>query len=170
MIVKGIPVMTRTIKELKIQRILDTYGDSLFRLACSYLHNEADAQEVVQDTIIQLLRYEPDLPDSDKEKAWLMKTAANLSRNKLRFNRRHDTEEIDERFAAVENEDLSYVWDAVKQLPVKYREVVHLYYQEGYTTAEIAGILDRRESTIRSDLSRAREKLRLILKEVYDFE
>ncbi len=62
------------------------------------------------------------------------------------------------------------MWEAVKKLPEKYREVVHLFYQEGYSTAEAAGILGRKESTVRSDLLRARKQLKIILKEAYDFE
>lgn len=57
----------------------------------------------------------------------------------------------------------------MKGLPERYREVVHLFYQEGYPTAEIARILGRKESTVRSDLHRGREKLKNVLKEVYDF-
>lgn len=58
----------------------------------------------------------------------------------------------------------------MKQLPQTQSEVIHLFYQEGYSTAEIAKLLSRRESTVRSDLKRGREKLRTILKEAYDFE
>ena len=67
--------------------------------------------------------------------------------------------------AAEEREDLSFVWDAVKMLPVTYREVIHLYYEEGYATAEIAKLLGRKEATVRSDLRRAREKLMELLQE-----
>ena len=64
--------------------------------------------------------------------------------------------------------DLSFVWEAVKDLPVKYREVIHLFYYEGLSTAQIAAILEQKESTVRSHLMRGREKLRSILKEGYD--
>ena len=60
--------------------------------------------------------------------------------------------------------------EAVKALPAKYREVLHLYYQEGYPTKEISKILNRNESSIRSDLKRGREALKQVLKEAYDFE
>ena len=70
---------------------------------------------------------------------------------------------------AEEKADLSFVWEAVKSLPDTQRDVIHLFYEEGYQTAEIANILDRKEATVRSDLKRAREKLKVILKEVYDF-
>ena len=62
------------------------------------------------------------------------------------------------------------MWEAVKSLPAPYREVVHLYYQEGYATAQIAEILKRKEASVRSDLYRARAELKDILKEAYDFE
>lgn len=165
-----IRTMTLTVEELRIKRILDVYGDGIFRFACSYLYNEADAQEIVQDTILQLLRYNPTFESNEKEKAWLFKTATNLSRNKLRSRNAYQEDPIDERIAAQEKEDLSFVWEAVKQLPENDREVVHLYYQEGYSTKEIATILNRKEGTVRSDLSRARVKLKELLKEAYDFE
>jgi RNA polymerase sigma-70 factor (ECF subfamily) len=158
-------------RELQVRRILDLYGDSLFRLACSYLRNEADAQEIVQDTIIQLLRYDPDFGgDTGKEKGWLMKTAANLSRNRLRFQKTHTAEELNDNTESEEQEDLKFVWDAAGQLPPRYREVIHLFYQEGYSTKEIADIVGRREGTVRSDLFRARAQLKEILRDSYDFE
>ena len=80
------------------------------------------------------------------------------------------TDELDEQLIDEKQEDLSFVWEAVKNLPDKYREAIHLFYYEGYSTAEIAKILERKESTIRSDLRRGRAELRFILKEVYDFE
>ena len=163
--------MALSVKELRIRRILDLYGDSLYRLACSYLKNEADAQEVVQDTVIQLLRYDPDFSgDAKKEKGWLMKTAANLSRNRLRFQKTHAAEELDDNTEEAQDPDLKFVWDAVGQLPMRYREVIHLFYQEGYSVTEIAEIVGRREGTVRSDLFRARAKLKEILRDSYDFE
>ena len=68
-----------------------------------------------------------------------------------------------------EREDLSFVWDAVKDLPVKYREVIHLFYYEGYSTAQIAQLLEKNETTVRSLLSRGRKQLKQVLKEAYDF-
>ena len=65
---------------------------------------------------------------------------------------------------------LFFVWEAVKALPDKYREVIHLFYQEGYQTNQIARILHMNESTVRSNLSRGREKLRSMLWEAYDCE
>jgi len=60
--------------------------------------------------------------------------------------------------------------EAVSRLPLRYRQVIHLFYHEGYQTAQIAKVLGRNESTVRSDLRRGREKLKEVLKGEYDFE
>lgn len=75
-------------------------------------------------------------------------------------------DQLEETLVAQEREDLSYVWEAVKALPVPYREAIHLFYYEGYSTAQIARILDQKESTVRSRLKRGREKLKPLLEEV----
>lgn len=149
--------------------LLDTYGNRILRLAYSYLHNEQDAEEVLQDTLLKYLQTAPAFESDEHQKAWLLRVAANLSKNRITYNKIRHTDELDETLIAEEREDLSFVWEAIKQLPPKYREVIHLYYYEGYSTADIARILGRKESTIRSDLRRGREQLKITLKEVYDF-
>lgn len=154
------------------EHYLDTYGNAILRLAYSYLHNMADAEEVLQDTLVQFIHTVPVFENEPHAKSWLMQVAANLSKNRIRSNRirqAEDLDELQETLAGQESEDLSFVWEAVKSLPEKYREVIHLFYQEGYATGEIARILQRKESTVRSDLKRGRERLKEILQEVYDY-
>lgn len=154
----------------RAERIFDTYGNSILRLAYSYLHNLSDAEEILQDTLLQFLKTAPDFENAVHEKAWLLRVAANLSKNRIIYNRIRNTDELQEVLTADEREDLSFVWDAVKALPVKYREVIHLFHYEGYSVSQTAHILKRNESTVRSDLRRGRQKLKDILKEAYDFE
>lgn len=146
--------------------LLDQYGEHILRLAYSYLHNQSDAEDILQDTLIQYLRTAPVLESPAHEKAWLLRVAGNLSKNLLRAQGYRQADQLEEALVAQEREDLSYVWDAVKALPVPYREIIHLFYYEGYSTAQIAQILDQKESTVRSRLKRGREKLRPLLEEV----
>ena len=150
--------------------ILTRFGDSILRYAYTYLHNMSDAEEVLQDTLVQFLKTAPEFESENHEKAWLLRVAANLSKNRIRYNKLRETDELNDELVAEEREDLSFVWEAVKSLPVKYREVIHLFYHEGYQTAQIAKVLGRNESTVRSDLRRGREKLKEVLKGEYDFE
>lgn len=146
--------------------LLDQYGEHILRLAYSYLHNQSDAEDILQDTLIQYLRTAPVLESPAHEKAWLLRVAGNLSKNLLRAQGYRQADQLEETLVAQEREDLSYVWEAVKSLPVPYREAIHLFYYEGYSTAQIARILDQKESTVRSRLKRGREKLKPLLEEV----
>lgn len=152
------------------ERLLDKYGNSVLRMAYGYLHNMTDAEDIVQETMIRFLNAAPAFESPAHEKAWLLRVAANLSKNRIACNKIRQSDELNEEITAEEAEDLSFVWEAVKQLPPTQSEVVHLFYHEGYSTAEIAELLKRKEATVRSDLKRARERLRAILKEAYDFE
>lgn len=154
----------------RAERLLDDFGDSILRLAYSYLHSREDAEEVLQDTLLRYLQATPALESREHEKAWLLRVAANLSKNRIEYNALRTSDELSDELAEEGREDLSFVWDAVKELPVQFREVVHLHYYEGYSTEEIAKILQRNPSTVRSDLRRGREKLKTILQEGYDFE
>lgn len=149
--------------------LLEVHGSAVLRYAYSYLHNRSDAEEILQDTLIQFLKAAPTFQNEQHEKAWLLRTAANLSKNRLRYNAHRQTDELNDELVAEEREDLSFVWEAVKKLPVPYREAVHLFYEEGYSTREIAQILNQNESTVRAHLSRGREKLKALLKGEYDF-
>lgn len=165
---------TRTVDRAEINRqaehILDEHGSSILRLAYSYLHNMSDAEEVLQDTLLRFLKTAPTFENSTHEKAWLLRVAGNLSKNRIDYNKVRATDELSDTLKAEKREDLSFVWDAVRSLPVPFREVIHLFYYEGYSTAEISRMLDRKESTVRSDLRRGRLKLKEILKEACDFE
>lgn len=164
------PARSRTEVNARAEQLLDRYGNSLLRYAYSYLHNMEDAEEVLQDTLIQFLKTEPVFLSREHEKAWLLRVAANLSKNRLSYNKLRQTDELNEELTAEGREDLSFVWDAVRQLPESCREAVHLFYYEGLSTKQIASVLQRKEATVRSDLHRGREQLKTILKEAYDFE
>ena len=154
----------------RAELLLDSYGNRILRLAYSYLHNLNDAEEILQDTLLQYLKKAPSFESDEHEKAWLLCVAGNLSKNRVNYNKMRYADELEETLIADKREDLSFVWEAVKELPDKYRAVIHLHYYEGYQTAQIAKILKRNESTVRSDLRRGRERLKELLKEAYDFE
>lgn len=161
--------ISRTVINEQAARMLSDYGNAILRLAYSYLHNMADAEEVLQDTLMQFLKTAPVLETKEHKKAWLLRVAANLSKNRIKYNSIRQADELMEELVAEERDDLSFVWEAVKALPEKYREVIHLFYHEGYQTAQIAKILSMKEATVRSNLARGREKLKTVLKEAYDF-
>ena len=140
------------IQRKNVEDALSRHGQRIMHLAWSYLHNRSDAEDVLQETMIRYMKSQQSFQDEEHEKAWLLRVASNLCKNLLR-SRAHEGGEIPE----------TLVYEAVRSLPEKYREVIHLFYYEDASTAEIAEILGKNESTVRSLLRRARKMLEKIL-------
>ena len=151
---------SQTAQEQHLRDVMNRHGNRILRLAYSYVHNMQDAEEILQDTLIKLLDSAPEFESDEHEKAWLLRVAANLSKNRIEYNKLRDTDELKDDLVAEEREDLSFVWEAVKSLPENYREVIHLFYEEGYQTDEIAELLGESGANIRTRLKRARAKLK----------
>lgn len=152
-----------------IEQDLDCYGDMLLRLAYSYMKNIHDAEDILQDVFVQLMKNINIFESSEHKKSWLITVTRNLCKNKLKsswFKKRDELVELPY-YDNYKNDD---VLDAVMKLPLKYREVIHLFYYEDYTTAQIAELINKKESTVRSLLHRGRNILKDVLKEGYDFE
>lgn len=152
-----------------VGRAFDLHGNNILRLAYSYVHNMEDAEDILQETLIRYMDRSPRFKNDSHEKAWLLRVASNLSKNKIDYNNIRKADELNEQLIAEDKADLSFIWEAVKGLSVPQREAIHLFYQEDYTTAQIAEVLNEKESTVRSHLKRGRDKLKVILKEEYDF-
>lgn len=152
------------------QRIMESYGNQILRLAYSYFGNMSDAEDILQETLIKFLLKAPSFESAEHEKAWLLKVAMNMCRTRKKREKKVIAMTINDDLLSSIDEDLSFVWEAVFQLPEKYREVIHLFYQEGYSSKEIGHLLDKSDTTVRSLLHRGRAKLKEILREEYDFE
>ena len=160
--------MLRTDKD--IETIYQRHVDTLYRVAYSFMKNGADAEDMVQETFIRLLRSGTSFASEQHEKAWLIVTVSNLCKSALRspWQRRTGLDDMAEPPAAADatpDETL----EAVLALPEDYKLPVYLYYYEGYPTADIARMLDVAPATIRSRLNRARKKLKLAV-EVYPYD
>jgi len=132
-----------------LREIMDKHGNRLLRMAYSYLHNMQDSEEILQDVLMKLMDKAPVFESEEHEKAWLLRVTANLSQNRIEYNKLRDTDELKDELVAEERQDLSFVWEAVKELPENYREVIHLFYEEGYQTDEIADILGESGANMR---------------------
>lgn len=84
---------------------LDTYGNAILRCAYSYLHNMADAEEVLQDTLLKLLTAAPNFESEEHKKAWLLRVAANLSKNRIEYNALRTSDELSDELAEEGRED-----------------------------------------------------------------
>lgn len=146
-----VPARASAAAHAQLAQLYDRWSTAVFRAAYAYLRNKSDAEDVLQDPFLQYMRTSPELESSAHEKAWLLRVAINLSKNKLNSAWFKHTNALEESYPCDDlDSDLAFVWDAVRALPPKYREPIHLFYHEGYSTAEIARILGQKESTVRS--------------------
>ena len=136
----------------------------VYRISFSYLKNHADTEDAAADVFVKLMQKSVSFETSDHEKAWLIRTAINTCKDILKhwWRRRAD---IDDYKNLPDNEQfhIDETLKAVMELPARYKDVIYLYYYEGYTTEEVAGLLRKPHSTIRNHLSEARKLLRGVL-------
>ena len=146
----------------RLEEMIETYENTLFRAALAILGDAQEAEDAVQETFLRYLEKRPEFRDRGHEKAWLLKVAANRCKSVLRTRKRHPAVELLDVYPAPDT-DCRELMEAILTLPANQRSAVHLHYYEGYTTDEIAGILGQRPGTVRSHLSRARGALRRYL-------
>lgn len=147
-------------RDSEVGRILQTYGDMLYRTAYLLLGNPHDVQDALQETLLRYLEKAPAFASQDHEKAWLLRVTANCCKDCLRFRKRHaylDLEPLRECLPAQEHRHLQELY----ALPAKWKTVLVLHYFEGYSLKEIGEILNLSESAVKKRLQRAREALRM---------
>ncbi len=141
------------------------YAQMVYRMAYARTGSKTDAEDVVQEVFLRLVRARPSFRDEEHGKAWLLRVAANCTNDLFRLPWRKREEPLRPSMAAEEGPEPSGVLEAVLALPEKYRLVVHLYYYEELSTAEIGRIIGRSEGAVRSRLFRAKRMLRDLLGE-----
>ncbi|MCM1166575.1 MAG: sigma-70 family RNA polymerase sigma factor [Lachnospiraceae bacterium] len=137
----------------------------VYRLCFTYMKNAADAEDCAEDVFVKVLNGGFVFEDETHERKWLAVTAGNHCKDKLRSRSRKPLDYLEDiaEPAADEPDDHSDVLQAVLALPPKYKEVVWLYYYDGYRTDEIAKMLRCPHSTVRNRLRDARERLKKAL-------
>ena len=143
---------------------VDRWGPAVYRLACAATGNRSDADDVFQEVFLRYHRSAPEFASEAHEKAWLLRVTANRTRSLLASPWRRRSVPLEDVYACSGPEE-SAVAEALAALPPGDRTLLHLYYDEGYRTEELARLLGRKSATVRSQLTRARQKLARLLKE-----
>ena len=159
--------LLRTDKEITL--LYARHKSTVWRVCFAYLKNASDTEDAVQETFIRLIRSGPVFESEEHEKAWLIRTASNVCKNMLGhwWRKRESIEQLPD-LPTIEKADTSDVLEAVLALPDRYKTAVYLYYYEGYTGAEIAGMLKKPQSTVRNHLREARAILKERLGDDFD--
>ena len=152
--------------------LVETYGDMVYRLAVARVRNPHDAEDIVQQVFLKLVKNIDSLESEEHVKAWLIRVAVNEGKSlfssawRKRMVSLEDTGEFSVQPREVR--ETNNILEAVFRLPERYRIVIHLFYYHDLSTEEIAKVLGCSNHTVRSQLSRGRERMRKDLKEVFE--
>lgn len=147
---------------LSFEQTVTKYAQNVSSACLMRLQNYADAEDCFQNAFLKLYQKSPDFNDESHLKAWLLRVAINECKNTIRDSRRHlslDTALHIPAPSAEDDADLSW---ALMKLEPDFREVIYLFYVERMKVREIADVLGKKQNTVKTLLSRGREKLRQI--------
>ena len=150
---------------LSFDEAVQRYAKTVYTACVVRLSGNAEVDDCVQNTFVKLFRKPPDFHDESHLKAWLLRVAINECRKAQRLSRRVVSLEVlssstHPQSSGTTAEDINDMSWALMRLSPKYREVLYLHYFEDYKVDEIAEILGSKSGTVKSLLSRGRQKLR----------
>ncbi len=161
------------------EEVMRFYMPMVYRIAFSRLGSSHEAEDITQEVFMKYFRADISYNDEEHRKAWLIRCAINCTKTLVTsawYRHRASDEVLDnmEEQGDIPGSDgdidkieqKNAVMSAVMSLPEKYRTVIHLFYFEDMSVAQISKATGIREATVKSQLSRARDMLKPMLKEV----
>ncbi len=147
----------------ELEAVMQHYGTEVYRLAYSRLRSVMDAEDVYQEVFLRYFRKRPSFDSEEHRKAWLLRVTVNRAKSHATSAWMRNTVSMEGQIAfdAPEEQELD---GALGKLKPNDRTLLHLYYYQELSTREIAQLLGRKESTVRTQLTRARQRLGTILK------
>lgn len=141
--------------------VYETHVNMVYRICFTLLKNTTDTKDMVQNTFIKFMEQSDSFQSEEHIKAWLIVTSSNLCKNHLKhwWYKRAPVDEWDHP-VFMDDGETREVMEALWEIPEKYRIVLYLYYLEGYKCVEIAEMLGKSSSTVRTHLERGRQALR----------
>lgn len=153
--------MSDAVEQSSVRRIFDEYGEMLYKICIVMLENTYDAEDAVQDILIKYMVKKPAFDTTEYEKAWLIRVTMNLCKDRLRFKMKHPQINIESLNTTYSDQsEERKVLEVLMNIPLKYKEVLLLYYFEEYKWNEISGILKISEAAVKKRLERGRNLLK----------
>ncbi|MFI3116135.1 MAG: sigma-70 family RNA polymerase sigma factor [Clostridia bacterium] len=150
--------------KLSDSQVINHYSCMVYKLAFAKSGSKFDADDIFQEVFIRYIKKKPVFESENHRKAWLIRVTINCSITLLKNPFRKNTQKLDEQLEFRDKEILD-LYNELQNLPQKYRDVIHLFYYEQFSIQEISSILKRKPSTIRTQLTRARDMLKQFISE-----
>lgn len=152
-------------------QLISSFKEQLYRIAYSYLKNEAEALEAIQETTCRAYQSLHKLKDTSYFKTWLIRILINYCIDEQKRKNRQvilsDQEEPQQEGLV---EDQISIEAALQKIDARYRTVIRLKYFEDMTVKEIASVINCPEGTVKTRLHRGLEHLRGLLNRDGEFD
>lgn len=162
-------------KEEAYYELINLYGNKLLRTCYLMIHDEKEAEDIVQETFINVFKYIKNFKGNSSLYTWIYRISQNITKDRLKTKITTVPYE-DNEIVSNSPEDITIVnIDRVAlrtelgKLSFIYKQVLVLFYFNDLSIKEISEILDEKEGTIKSKLSRGRNLLREALVEGGEF-
>ncbi len=164
-------------KEDLIDEIMNKYGQEVLQLVYSYVNNKEVAEDLTQDIFVKCYKSLHTYKGNSNLKTWLWRIAINHCKDYLKswYNKKVIVTEDDFTYmgsqkesveqTVIQNAEDRELTSAVMNLPIKYREVIYLFYYEELSIKEIAIVIEVKENMIKTRLKKAKELLKKGLEE-----
>ncbi|SHN56235.1 RNA polymerase sigma factor [Desulfitobacterium chlororespirans] len=146
------------------EKIIKQYSELVYRLAFARMGTRHDADEIFQEVFLRFIRKKPVFHEEEHRKAWFIRVTINCSKSFWRSSWFKNVQPIDDDIAFETKEAMDLYYE-LQKLPPKYRGVIYLFYYEDMSIEEIGKALNRKNSTVRTQLTRARAALKAVIKE-----
>ena len=147
-----------------IEELVEKHSNMILQIAYQNTFNVQDAEDITQEVFIKLMSNISKLESDEHIKAWLIKVTINLCKDHRKSFWNRNVSELDENVKYFDEED-SDVLEEIKKLKPIHRNIIYLYYYQGYKINEISEILNMNQNTVSSYLTRARAELKDIITE-----
>lgn len=161
--------------EQVVERLIEDYGQEVYRIAYFYIKDRQLAEDVFQEVFYKVMKNYHKFQHQSSEKTWLTRITINTCKDLLRTNwiKRVTTfstwqepqSDYEAPFDIEKQEEYQELYQMIQKLPTKYKDVILLFYYKELSYEEISQILSIPEGTVRSRLARARTKLKKMISE-----
>ncbi|HHY21728.1 MAG TPA: sigma-70 family RNA polymerase sigma factor [Bacilli bacterium] len=157
-----------------IDELIDLYSDDLLRLIFSYVHNKATAEDLLQEVFVKCYKQISSFRGEANIKTWLYRIAVNQCKDYLKswhvrkvmlhekWNQFvHKSRENELEKTVLQLTEKEVLANVVMTLPMKYREIIYLFFYEDYSITEISEIISVNPNTVKTRLKRGKELVKL---------
>jgi len=160
--------------EKVIERLIDEYGNEILRIAYVYLKDQQLAEDAFQEVFLKVYMNYNSFRKESSEKTWIIRITINVCKDMLKSSYHQRVQATDDEvLTQIHSEDEDFLerlsnkelFETILKLDPKYKDVIILYYYQGFKIKEMASLLDTTTGQVSSLLARARENLKQLLGE-----